>query len=194
MVDDPEVIRQQIDESKNALAEKIELLEEKVSETVQTASASLTETVQAASASVAETVDTVKGAVQDTMHVVAETVDSAAEAVNISRHVEKHPWPMFLGAIALGCCVGTYWGQPQRPRRGSGTADYQRRRSRARRTPAMRDAAEALSYLSPGAGPSLQASAWPGSYGPAMGAATGAGTYRTSDNLRSGGNGKASSA
>jgi ElaB/YqjD/DUF883 family membrane-anchored ribosome-binding protein len=104
--DEPEVIRQQMDESRAALTEKLGLLEEKVSETVQSATASVAETVQSATASVTETVDSVKGAVQGTVdsvrHSVEDTVTSVSEALDLALQVKRHPWGMVLAALAVG--------------------------------------------------------------------------------------------
>lgn len=104
--DESEVIRQQMDDSRAALTEKLGLLEEKVSETVQSATATVAETVQNATASVAETVDSVKGAVQGTVdsvrHSVEDTVASVSEALDLALQVKRHPWGMLAGAIAVG--------------------------------------------------------------------------------------------
>ncbi len=104
--DEPEVIRQQMDESRAALTEKLGLLEEKVTETVQSATASVTETVQNATASVTETVDSVKDAVQGTVdtvrHSVEDTVVSVSEALDLALQVKRHPWGMVMGAMAVG--------------------------------------------------------------------------------------------
>lgn len=105
-LEEPEVIRQQMDESRAALTEKLVQLEEKVSETVQSATASVAETVQSATTSVTETVDSVKGAVQGTVdsvrHSVEGTVASVSEALDLTLQVKRHPWEMFAGAIAVG--------------------------------------------------------------------------------------------
>jgi ElaB/YqjD/DUF883 family membrane-anchored ribosome-binding protein len=110
MSDDPEVIRQQMDESRTALAEKLEKLEEKVTETVQSATLSVTETVQTATATVAETVDTVKDAVQGTVESVRSSLEGTVETVkgafDLNAHVDKHPWPMLIGAFAAGYVGG----------------------------------------------------------------------------------------
>lgn len=120
--DDTEVIRQQMDESRAALTEKLGLLEEKVTETVQSATASVAETVQSATASVTETVDSVKGAVQGTVdsvrHSVEDTVASVSEALDLALQVKRHPWGMLAGAIAVGY-VGAQLlapGERSRPR------------------------------------------------------------------------------
>jgi len=125
---DIEAIRHRIDESRESLAQKIEQLEEKVTETVESATATVNEataavmeTVQTAKSSVTETVDTVTNVVQDTVesvrHSVEGTVDSVKETFNLSRQVEKHPWLMFGGAIAVGFFGGKLLEEPpRRPR------------------------------------------------------------------------------
>jgi len=113
-------------ESREALAQKIEMLEEKVTETVQTATATVAEatanvleTVQNATASVTDTVDTVTSAVQGTVDTVRQsvegTVDSVKDAFDISRQVEQHPWLMMAGAVATGFVAGTFLAAPSRP-------------------------------------------------------------------------------
>ncbi|WP_425614134.1 hypothetical protein NA78x_003995 [Anatilimnocola sp. NA78] len=89
-------IRGQMDETRTALTEKLEMLERQVSDTVQGA---------------ADTVEQVKHAVEDTVQTVKtqvrDTVDAVGEAFNIAHHVERHPWPMVAGAAAVGF-VGGY--------------------------------------------------------------------------------------
>jgi len=108
-----EILRVQMDDSRDALAQKIELLEEKVTETVQNATAtvaeataSVMETVQTATASVTGTVDSVTNAVQGTVDSVRQsvegTVDSVKDAFDISRQFNQHPWLMMAGAAAVG--------------------------------------------------------------------------------------------
>lgn len=111
-------IRNQMDETRTALAEKIGMLEQQVTSTVQ----DTVQTVQGTVQSVGDTVESVKHAVGDTVesvkHAVEETVNqvrttvhdsmhAVGEALSISHHVEKHPWPMMAGAMAVGF-VGGY--------------------------------------------------------------------------------------
>jgi ElaB/YqjD/DUF883 family membrane-anchored ribosome-binding protein len=93
-------IRNQMDETRTALAEKIELLEKQVTNTVQGAAQSVGDTVETMKHAVEDTVNSVKTTVQDSMHAVGE-------AFSIQHHVEKHPWPMMAGAVAVGF-VGGY--------------------------------------------------------------------------------------
>ncbi|WP_373650047.1 hypothetical protein [Schlesneria sp. DSM 10557] len=119
MAVDTEIAREQdellaqMEESRESLAHKIELLEGKVAETVETATATVQEatanvleTVQTATATVSETVGTVTDAVQGTVQDVRTTlydgVESVKGAFDISQHVEKHPWISMMGAVAVG--------------------------------------------------------------------------------------------
>jgi len=126
-------LRSQIEESREALSQKIEMLEEKVTETVQSATASVTEatanvleTVQTATASVSETVDSVTHAFQGTVDTVRQsvegTVDSVKDAFDFSAQVERHPWLMLGGAVAAGYLGATLLS-------GSGNSANKMRRS-----------------------------------------------------------------
>lgn len=94
-LNEPELIRQQMFETRTALTEKLETLEEQV-----------TAKVKDTTESVVETVDAVKEAVESTVHTVSDsvhdTVESVKESLNVSRHVEEHPWAMLGGAVLLG--------------------------------------------------------------------------------------------
>jgi len=78
-----EVIQDDMEQTRAKLATKLEALESQVRETVSGAS---------------ETVEGVKGVV-DT---VSETVGSVKETLNVSKHVEKHPWAAMGIAVATG--------------------------------------------------------------------------------------------
>ncbi len=138
MPTEQDVIRQQIDESRSAMNEKLELLEGKVTESVQAATASVAdataavmETVQNATASVSETVDSVNAAVQGTVENVRSSVngavDSVKETFDLTQQVRNYPWQMLAGAVALGY-LGSQLLQPERrstrtARRGSERSD-----------------------------------------------------------------------
>jgi ElaB/YqjD/DUF883 family membrane-anchored ribosome-binding protein len=93
-------IRNQMDETRTAMAAKIELLEKQVTNTVQGAAQSVGDTVESVKHAVEDTVNSVRTSVQEGMHAVGE-------AFSIQHHVEKHPWPMMAGAVAVGF-VGGY--------------------------------------------------------------------------------------
>lgn len=91
MNDTPEVIRQQMEETKTQLSEKLESLETQVSNTVQSTGTAVNATVEA----VQETVETVTGAVQDAVH-------SVSNAFDVRRQIDRHPWLVLGGAAVLG--------------------------------------------------------------------------------------------
>lgn len=82
-----EVIRDQMDQTRASLSDKLEVLESQVHETVVSA----TNTV-------AETVENVKDVVES----VTGTVESVADTLNIAKHFEAHPWGSLLCAVATG--------------------------------------------------------------------------------------------
>jgi ElaB/YqjD/DUF883 family membrane-anchored ribosome-binding protein len=97
MDNESEVIKQQMEETRASLAEKLEALEEKVASTV-------TSTTDA----VTGTVENVKEAVEETIDTVSESVEQVKEAFNLPRQVEEHPWMMMGGAVVagyLGACL-----------------------------------------------------------------------------------------
>lgn len=97
----PQVIRQQMDETRASLTEKVEALENQV-----------VGTVHDATAAVSETVDNVKQAVQDTVDSVRETVkssvESVKEALDVTHQTQRHPWPMVGGAVVAGFVTGYF--------------------------------------------------------------------------------------
>lgn len=103
-----EVIHQEMEQTRSALADKLETLERKVTGTV----ADATDVVQTATAAVTDTVASVKDAVQETVDTVKVSVEEAVgtvkEAFDLRRQVEHHPWMMFGGAIAAGF-LGERW-------------------------------------------------------------------------------------
>lgn len=86
-----EVIREQIEQTRGALQEKIEALEQQVQDTVQGAADAAAETVQ----TVKQTVEAVKESVQ-------ETTASIRQSLDLAKHVREHPCLMFFGAMGLG--------------------------------------------------------------------------------------------
>jgi ElaB/YqjD/DUF883 family membrane-anchored ribosome-binding protein len=105
--DDTDIIREQMEEKRSAIAQKFGALEDK-----------LTGTVQGAAETVSETVESVKDSVQEISSTVSETVSDAVETVkdtfNVRRHVENNPWAAFGSAVALGCLGGYLLGGRRR--------------------------------------------------------------------------------
>ena len=106
---EPEVIRQQMVETRSALTEKLEMLEQQVTDTVQDTSAAVTDTVGTVK-------DAVQEAVQSVKESVRETVESVKESFDVTRQVRNHPWAMVSGAMAVGFIGGLLLPSSRRPR------------------------------------------------------------------------------
>jgi ElaB/YqjD/DUF883 family membrane-anchored ribosome-binding protein len=104
MDDQTEVIRHQMEGTRMALAEKLELLE-----------AQVTEKVQQATSAVTETVDNVSDVVGDVKETVEETVDAVKHTFDLQWHAQHHPWMVLGGAVVLGFVGGSLL-RPSRPR------------------------------------------------------------------------------
>jgi len=105
MENEPELIRDQMQETRTALTEKLDTLQQKVADTVDSITTPVTETVQTVKAAVTDTVDSVK-------ETVAGTVESVKETFNLSKQVEQHPWPMMAGSLAAGFLLGRILPSP----------------------------------------------------------------------------------
>jgi ElaB/YqjD/DUF883 family membrane-anchored ribosome-binding protein len=117
---------QDIEDTRSAITEKLEILEERVRETVEGAQSSvgdivdnvkdmLDTTVEAvrhgvegAQSTVDEIVETVKGTVGDTVETVKRTLD-------VPYQVDQHPWLMFGGATLAGYLLGSWGGGSTSP-------------------------------------------------------------------------------
>ena len=99
MENETELIRQQMVDTRTALSDKLEALQEQVLGTVEGTTRSVTDTVQ-----------TVQEAVQDTVSTVSETVtdtvDSVKKSLDVTELAREHPWLAFGGAVALGYVGG----------------------------------------------------------------------------------------
>jgi ElaB/YqjD/DUF883 family membrane-anchored ribosome-binding protein len=101
MADEPEpqVIRQQMEVQRAALDEKLETLENRIVATVENAREAVAETVTSVKEGFRDSVDSVKDTVETSVHAVQDTFDLPAQ-------VERHPWAMFGGAVAVGFVAG----------------------------------------------------------------------------------------
>lgn len=106
MDNETEVMREQMEETRVSLTEKLETLEQHVVETVQGATTAMNETVENVKEAVQDTVATVKDTVQD-------TVDGVKETFNLQHQVEQHPWGMMAGSIAIGYLGGYLLSRPR---------------------------------------------------------------------------------
>lgn len=122
MENEPEVIRQEMEDKRTELTEKLETLEERV---MKTASA-ISETVKNVEEGVEGTAESIKDAFQNVK-------DTVKESLNFSAHVERHPLGMVGGAIGVGFLTGFLLPGGRRRNRGWG--------GRSRETPFARYAA-----------------------------------------------------
>jgi hypothetical protein len=112
MNDTPEIVRQQMEQTRSQLVEKLESLELQVSETVKSTGTAVNATVEA----VQETVESVTGAVQS-------AVQSVSNAFDVRRQFDRHPWLILSGSVALGyLAVEFLAGSAQKSQRQQETA------------------------------------------------------------------------
>jgi hypothetical protein len=109
-----EIILRQMQDTRSSLADKLENLEHQVVDTVQTATSAVADTVTSVKDAVHDTVATVKDSVQS-------TVTSVKDSFDIKAQVERHPWAMLAGSVALG-----YLGARFLSRSGSKPAEERR--------------------------------------------------------------------
>ena len=96
---EPELIRQQMEETRAALTCKVEMLEKQVMANVEGATTAVEEMVVQFQEAAQETVQSVKHSVQDAVESVRNTLD-------LRQQVQKRPWEMVVGATALGFLGG----------------------------------------------------------------------------------------
>jgi prophage DNA circulation protein len=124
MANEKELIREQMEAKRTELSDKLEKLEKHVVNTVQEATSTVADAVHGAKEVVATVKDTVEGAVEGVkgtvenvtgavggaVEGVKETVSGAAQTVretfDLPRQVERHPWLMIGGAVAVGFAAG----------------------------------------------------------------------------------------
>lgn len=119
-MDNEDMILNEMENTRTSLTEKLESLESKVAHTVEAATNNVAETVEAVKDSVQETVANMKETVQDTIsavkHGVQEGVDNVREAFDVSGHVQRHPWEMLGGSVAVGFLLGKLFAPKQEPK------------------------------------------------------------------------------
>jgi len=96
-MENEEVIRDDMEKTREEMTDKIETLEEKLVHSVTEATTAVTETV---------------ASVKETMH---ESVESVKDAVDVPAHVDRHPWVMLGGSILCGYVLGTLLERRSRP-------------------------------------------------------------------------------
>lgn len=96
-----EVIQNDLEGTRSALADKLSQLGDKISGTVET---------------VGETVEAVTETVENVTETAGETVEAVKETFDFQGHVERHPWLVVGGAVLLGYVGGKLLGGPSRER------------------------------------------------------------------------------
>ncbi len=114
--------RHDIEQTRMAMTEKLELLEERVRETVEGAKSTVEDIIENVKETVDETVGTVretvggaKSTVEEIVENVRDTMDETVSVVKRSfdlRHqVEQRPWFMFGSSIVVGYMLGNLGGR-----------------------------------------------------------------------------------
>jgi ElaB/YqjD/DUF883 family membrane-anchored ribosome-binding protein len=110
MENEPALIRQEMQQTRTALTEKLEALENQVMGTVHSATSAIQETVHSVRDAVEETTSTVRAAVQGTVGDVRtsldETVGTVKETLDMELQVRRHPWLLVGGAACAGFLSG----------------------------------------------------------------------------------------
>jgi ElaB/YqjD/DUF883 family membrane-anchored ribosome-binding protein len=99
----PELIERQMEETRESLTEKVSQLEQQVVGTIQSATSAVQGTVESVRSAVQETVEAVTGTVKNSVESMSAGM---REALDVPRHVRRHPWEMVGGAAALGFVTG----------------------------------------------------------------------------------------
>ena len=106
----PEVIEQEMADTRSSLVDKINALEQQVMATVQSATTAVQDTVQSVTSAVHDTTHSVKqglmGVQDDAKEAIHGITDSVAGAFDVTRQVRENPWPMVGGAAAVGFVAG----------------------------------------------------------------------------------------
>lgn len=110
MVNEPEVIKQQMEETRSSLADKLETLEQHVLGTVHDTTSAVSNTAEMVTDAVEGTVESVKETVENVKESFMETVESVKETVrdtfDLRLQAERHPWGVVGGSVAVGFAVG----------------------------------------------------------------------------------------
>lgn len=109
MPTETELIQQQMGQTRAALSEKLETLENKVLVTVSTTTDTVAQTVNEVGTTVRETT-------QDVRTIVHETLTSVRDAFDVSRQVDRHPWLMMCGSVIAGYVGGLLLDRLERGR------------------------------------------------------------------------------
>jgi len=95
-----EVIRDEMEQTRANLADKLGALETQVRETVSGATEAVNSTVEG---------------VKDVVSSVSDTVESVTDTFNVSKQVEQHPWLALGAAVAAGFVAAQVIGRSSQP-------------------------------------------------------------------------------
>jgi len=106
----PELIEQDMHETRQALTDKVAALEQQVVGTIHGATSAVQETVQSVKSAVEETVCSVKDRVKESVSTVQESVATASANVkatlDVPEHIRHRPWAAVAGATVVGVIAG----------------------------------------------------------------------------------------
>jgi ElaB/YqjD/DUF883 family membrane-anchored ribosome-binding protein len=100
-MENEEVMRRNMEHTRESLTDKLETLENKLLSSVHQATSAVNQTV----ASVKET--------------MSEGVESVKDAVDIPAHVDRHPWLALGGSVLCGYMLGSMFGGGRAPRQAA---------------------------------------------------------------------------
>ncbi|MFO0850542.1 MAG: hypothetical protein U0871_18585 [Gemmataceae bacterium] len=106
----PDVIAQEMEETRSSLTGKVAALETHVVGTLQNATEAVSTTVEQVKSVVQDTLSSVKDTATDVKQSVTESVqtvtDRVGSAFDLSSHTREHPWAMVGGAGLVGFLTG----------------------------------------------------------------------------------------
>jgi ElaB/YqjD/DUF883 family membrane-anchored ribosome-binding protein len=117
---------QGIEDTRSAIAEKLDILEGRVRETVEGAQSSVEDIVKTVTNTVDTTVEAVRHGVEGAQSTLEEMVETVKETVgdtvetvkrtlDVPHQVDQHPWLMFGGATLAGYLLGSWGGSRTSP-------------------------------------------------------------------------------
>jgi len=120
-MENEDVIRDQMEETRTSLTDKLEKLEQKVVSTVDETTSAVSETVAAVkdtvkdtTSAVVDTVAQVKDTVAETVHSVTDSVKGGLTSVRDFFSMQKNPWVGMGASVLAGFVVGKFVLPPRR--------------------------------------------------------------------------------
>ena len=114
-MENEELIRQQMENTRASITEKLETLEVKVSDDIQAATGSVADTVKAVQATVSAVQESVEGGAEAVKDAVQDSVATVQHWFDLKSQVQEHPWLVVGGAAGIGFCLGAVLGRSAEP-------------------------------------------------------------------------------